>query len=85
MDSLAAFVTSVLIGPGDAIRQLILTIPLWVVRIIFILYPIVLLIWVMQMDESEVKGDLPGSQRKVDLRPYVAAAMIGQVIIYIVF
>ncbi|MGI6456326.1 MAG: hypothetical protein ACOX5R_12000 [bacterium] len=71
--------------PGEALRQLMLVIPLWLVRILFLAYPTVLLIWVFLMKRSETHGHVHGRESEVDLRPYAAVALISQIIIYAVF
>ncbi len=79
------FIVSILQIPGAFLREIILAIPLWVAKILFIIYPLLLLIWVLRMDKSEVKDDLPGTGKKIDLRPYVAVSLLGQVVIYLIF
>ena len=78
-------IINLLHGPGDFLRNLSLAVPLWMGRGLFILYPFLLIVWVWRMRPEEVKGDLPGAKRNVDLRPYVAFSMAGQMLIYLIF
>ncbi len=79
------WIVTVFYGPGELLRNLTLVIPMWLAKGFFILYPILLLVWVYNMRESEVKGELPGKRKAIDLRPYVAVSLIGQVFIYLYF
>ncbi|MEW6237838.1 MAG: hypothetical protein AB1656_20825 [Candidatus Omnitrophota bacterium] len=71
--------------PGDALREAVVAIPLWAAKGIFLFYPLILLIWIYSMRESEVKGELPGAKKIIDLRPYAAASLIMQIVIYAIF
>lgn len=85
MQTLADWIASILRVPGDALREFTLQIPLSAAKGVYILYFVILLIWVLKMRKSEVVGLLPGKKTPIDLRPYAAAALIGQIVIYIIF
>ena len=85
MQTLADSFANLLRGPGEALREATMAIPLSVAKGIFILYFTVLLVLVLTMRKSEVVGELPGKKTPIDLRPYAAAALIGQIAIYLIF
>ncbi len=72
--------------PGEALRQLILAIPLSGAKALFILYPILLIIWVLMFKKEEVQGKLSlWGDKTIDIRPFAIIALIGQIIIYSIF
>ncbi len=85
MQTMADWIASILRGPGGLLREWTLQIPLTAAKGIFILYYLILLVWVLTMRRSEVTGILPGKKTTLDLRPYAAAALIGQIVIYLIF
>jgi len=85
MQNLVDGIASLIRIPGDALREAVVAVPLWAAKGIFLLYPLILLIWIYSMRESEVKGNLPGTDKVIDLRLYAAAALVMQIIIYAVF
>ncbi len=85
MQTLIDAIANILRVPGDYLRELTLMIPHSAARTIFILYFAALLVWVLTMPKSEVCGVLPGKKEPIDLRPYAAAALIGQIMIYSLF
>ena len=78
-------IVSLLQVPGEIMRNFILAIPLWIARGLFILYPVVLLWWIFSMEKSEVRDVIHGQTKPVDLRPFVAISLIGQIVIYLIF
>lgn len=85
MQSLFDFIASVLRVPGDWLRELVIAVPMSAVRVIFLVYYLVLLVWVMTMRKSEVCGALPGKKKPLNLRFYAALALIIQIVLYAVF
>lgn len=85
MQTIIDFVADILRVPGGFLRELTLQIPLSVAKGCFIAYFTILLIWVLTMKKSEVCGVLPGKAKPIDLRPYAAVALIGQIVIYWIF
>ena len=85
MQALIDSIADLLRFPGDWLRNLSLLVPLWAAKGLFLLYPIILFIWVVLKDRSEVKGEVQLRKKEVDLRPYAAIALILQVVIYAVF
>lgn len=85
MQTFADWMASILRGPGEFLREASLAIPLSAAKGIFIGYFVLLLVWVLTMRKSEVIGNLPGTSKTIDLRPYAAAALIGQILIYLAF
>ncbi len=79
------FIVSILQFPGEIMRDFILAIPLWLAKGLFILYPLLILIWIFSMEKSEVKDEIPDTGQKINLRPFVAISLVGQIVIYIIF
>ncbi|HOJ59201.1 MAG TPA: hypothetical protein PK878_02850 [bacterium] len=85
MQYLADVIASILRIPGEALRELTMAIPLWMARGFFLLYFAILLVWILTMKRSEIVGNLEGRDKPLNLRPYAAAAIILQMIIYAYF
>ncbi|MBN2327094.1 MAG: hypothetical protein JXR73_08055 [Candidatus Omnitrophica bacterium] len=85
MQTLADWMASILRVPGEALREFTLQIPLSAAKGIYIFYYVILIIWVLKMRKSEVVGDLPGKKTPINLRPYAVVALIGQIVIYLIF
>ncbi|MDP8243303.1 MAG: hypothetical protein P9L94_04415 [Candidatus Hinthialibacter antarcticus] len=79
---MAEFIASILSVPGEALRQLMLMIPISIAKLFFIAYFAGIGIWVWTLDPSDVIGEVHGRKKPVDLRPYATASMIAMVIIY---
>jgi len=82
---MADLIASYLRGPGDALREAVMAIPLSVAKGIFIVYFILLILWVLSMKKSEVEGPLHGVRKSINLRPYAVAALLGEIVIYAIF
>jgi hypothetical protein len=79
-------IANVLLYPGEFFRELILAIPLSGARIIFIVYPILLFVWVILFKKDELKGKLHlFGDRTIDIRPIAFISLFGQVLIYYFF
>lgn len=79
-------IATLLMYPGEAIRQLILAIPMSGVKGIFIAYPILLILWVFSFKKEELQGKLHlFGDMTIDVRPFAFASLLGQVIIYSIF
>ena len=85
MQNLFDFIASILRVPADWLRELILAVPMNAIRWIFLFYYLVLLIWVLTINKSEVCGPLPGKKKPLNLRFYAAIAIIIQFVLYAVF
>lgn len=70
---------------GNAIRDLLLHVPLWAVRGLFLATFVVLLLWVLLLPRHVVAP--PDGTRRWDanLRYVAAAALLLQIIIYLLF
>jgi len=72
--------------PGDFFGNLIHAVPLPMAKGIFILYPIILILWVFTFKKEEVQGKLHlCGDRTIDIRFFAIATLIGQIIIYSIF
>ena len=67
---------------GNFFRELLLTIPLPVVRGIFLAIPIVLLVWVLLLPPTMTTP--PGEPRRLatDLKTWAAISLLVQILIY---
>ena len=67
---------------GDLLRHWMLLIPLPVVRALFILLPVILLIWVLRLPSSVTSP--PGGARRWDenLKLGAVLALLTQIVIY---
>lgn len=70
---------------GNAIREAMLAVPLPAVRILFILVPLVLLIWVLFLPASQARP--PGKRKNVkdNLKIWAALALVIQIVLYSMF
>lgn len=70
---------------GDAIRQQLMLIPLWVARWLFIILLLVLMGWVVQLPASITTP--PGRRYEwyEDLRIWAWVAVMFQIVVYSVF
>ncbi|MHC4396697.1 MAG: hypothetical protein ACYS1A_13690 [Planctomycetota bacterium] len=84
-EKLADCIASILRVPGDWLRELTVAVSVDVARGIFLLYFVILLIWVVTMKSAETSGTVPGRRKPIDLRYFAAAALIVQLILYVVF
>jgi hypothetical protein len=66
-------------GIGDFLRELLMRVPLEVVRGMFVAVFIVLLIWVLRLPREEVTNPDRTTQ---NLKPWAALALIVQLLIY---
>ena len=66
---------------GDALRGALLHVPLGVVRVLFVATMVGLVVWVLRLPAAEV-SDVDATGRRHNLRPWAAAALIIQVLVY---
>lgn len=78
-------IASVLRIPGDILRSIVLEIPLWVARVLFIIYYLAIFVWAFQKDKSEVQGDVPEFKRKLDIRIFIALSLSSLILVYILW
>ena len=67
---------------GEALRQLLLQVPLGAARALFILLPLALLIWVLTLPSAQTKP--PGGRARVseNLKLWAALSLLLQLLIY---
>ena len=66
---------------GNTLRDLLSRIPLSAVRVIFVLVPLVLLIWVLSLPRNETRP--PGQARwDANLKLWAGVALLIQIAIY---
>lgn len=72
--------------PGEAIRQIILAIPITGAKGLFIAYFVFLIVWMLRFKNEEVQGKLHlFGNLTIDIRPVALIALVGQIIIYYMF
>jgi hypothetical protein len=77
--------TTILHTFGDLVRELMLQVPLPVVRAVFLAVPVVLLIWVLRLPRAETTPEAPTGRFGENLKLGVAVALLLQVLIYSLF
>ena len=78
LQSLCDTVAAGLRVPGESIRRLLLMVPLPLAQGLFLLVPVLLLWWICTVAEAEIKGELHGARRAVNLRAFAIAALLLQ-------
>lgn len=82
LQALADGIAAGLRVPGGLLRDLMLMIPISAVQIIFVLVPVPLLLWILTLDRRDLCGQIHGSHRPVNLRPFAIAALVIQILLY---
>lgn len=77
--------TTMLHTIGDTVRDLMLQVPLPVVRAAFLAVPVVLLIWVLRLPREETTPEEPTGRFGENLKLGAAVALLLQVVIYSLF
>lgn len=85
MQSVADALAGILRTPADWLRGVALNVPMPAARGIFLCYFAVLLVWILFARKEDMIGDLGAGGKPVNLRPWAAAALLGQMVIYGVF
>ena len=70
---------------GDFVRELMLQIPLPVVRVLFIAIPAILLVWVLRLPRSETTPEKSTGRWGENLKLGAAFALLLQILIYSLF
>ena len=69
---------------GEMVRELMLSIPLSMVRVLFLAVPVALLIWVVRLPNERTTPSEPTGRWSENLKIPAAAALVVQIIIYVV-
>lgn len=69
---------------GNAVRDILASLPLGLVRTLFLALPVIVLVWVLRLPAEQT--NLPGAQRRWDtnLKLGAAVALLIQIGIYLV-
>lgn len=67
---------------GDLVRDLLLQVPLSVVRGVFVAIPLLLLIWVLRLPKEETAPAEPTGRWGENLKIGAGAALLIQVLVY---
>lgn len=70
---------------GDSIRALLLEVPMWAARWLFIGLLLALMGWIVQLNEAVATPPEKRGEWYEDLRIWAWVAVMGQVILYSVF
>ena len=66
---------------GEAIRELLGSVPLGIVRVFFVAVPLAVLVWVVRLPHAET-SESPESGWLGNLKLWAAVALIIQILIY---
>ena len=69
---------------GDAVRDALASLPLGLVRVLFVALPVIVLVWVLRLPAEQT--NLPGAQRRWDtnLKLGASIALVVQIGIYLI-
>lgn len=67
---------------GEAVRNLLLLVPMWGARALFIALPVIVLVWVLRLPQAETTDVRADGARGVNLKWGAAAALVVQIVIY---
>ena len=85
MNSIADKLSSILQVPGDAMRNLVLMIPIEVAKGIFILYFLILIAWVATLPKNETVFTPQMLNKEISLKPFAIFSLSIMIVIYMVF
>ena len=83
--SIADTIAKIFRGPGQFLRDILMSIDLGIAKLLFILYFFAIAFWVYNLPKSEVILDNKESGKEINLRPYALVAMGSMIIIYLIF
>jgi hypothetical protein len=66
---------------GEALRELLGSVPLGIVRVFFVAVPLAVLVWVVRLPDTET-SDGPVTGWSGNLKVWAAVALIIQILIY---
>jgi hypothetical protein len=69
---------------GEAVRNLLLLVPMWGARALFIALPALVLLWVLRLPNRETTDTDREGRRSANLKWGAAAALLLQMVIYAV-
>jgi hypothetical protein len=67
---------------GDAVRDALASLPLGLVRVLFLALPVLVLVWVLRLPAEQ--ANLPGGRWDTNLKVGAAIALLIQIGIYLV-
>jgi hypothetical protein len=67
---------------GEALRDLLLQVPLWAVRALFLAVPVLLLIWVLRLPRETTTSPEGRGRWDANLKLWAAVALLIQMVIY---
>lgn len=67
---------------GDYLRELLLRVPMGVVRGLFVLFPAAVLAWVLFLPRSQTTPPKAETRLSENLKIWAAAALVIQILIY---
>ena len=68
---------------GDLLRALLMQVPLWAVRVLFVLLPVLLLVWVLTLPRSATTPPDGHGGWSENLKYGAAAALLIQIVVYL--
>lgn len=85
MNSIADKLSSILQVPGDAMRSLVLIIPIEVAKGFFILYFLILIAWVATLPKSETVFTPELLNKEISLKPFAIFSLSLMIVTYLIF
>ena len=83
--SIADTIANFFRGPGQFLRDILMSIDLTIAKLLFILYFLAIAYWVYKLPKSEVTMDDKKNGKEINLRPFALVAMGAMIIIYLIF
>jgi hypothetical protein len=85
LTSIADFISPILQVPGEAMRNLVLMIPMPVAKGIFILYFLILIAWVATLPKNETVFTPELLNKEISLKPFAIFSLSLMIVTYLVF
>lgn len=85
LTSIADAFSSILQIPGEAMRNLVLMVPMPVAKGIFILYFLILIVWVASLPRKESVFKLEMFKKEISLKPFAIFSLSLMIAIYLYF
>ncbi|MFP6582487.1 MAG: hypothetical protein VCD00_07995 [Candidatus Hydrogenedentota bacterium] len=85
LTSIADFFSSILQVPGEAMRNLVLMIPMPFAKVVFITYFVILIVWIGTLSKSETVFKPEFLKKEISLKPFAIFSLYLMIVIYTIF
>ena len=82
---IADFIAPILQVPGEAMRNIVLMVPMPVAKGIFILYFLILIVWVATLPRHESVFEPQMLKKEISLKPFAIFSLSLMIVIYLIF